>query len=71
MDIQEKIGQSAFQPGAPTFVDREARTGDSCGGFQVKNSGALADFPVRLGLKIEVRSCAPTADFLLPSAPAP
>ena len=61
--IEKKIRQRAFQPRSPAFVDRKSRTGDLRGGGQIENSGALADFPMRLRREIELRRRAPAADF--------
>ena len=63
--IEEEIGQGALEAGAAAFVDRETRAGDFGAGFEIEDSGALADFPVGLWLKIEFRWRAPTADFLV------
>ena len=61
--IQKEIGEGALQASAPTLVDCKARAGNFRGDGEVEYSGALPDFPVRLGHKIEFRRRAPAAHF--------
>src|SRR5216683_1381035 len=63
VDVEEKIGEGAFESGAPPFVNSKARAGDFRGGGEVEDTGALTDFPMRLGSEIEFGWRAPAANF--------
>src|SRR5258708_31436374 len=61
--VQEKVCKRALQPRAPASVNGKSRAGNlgSCG--QIENARALADFPVRLRLKIKFLRFTPAPHF--------
>src|SRR5437879_13722230 len=65
MHVEEEVCQGALEPGAPTFINSESRPGDFRGGFEIQNSRAFTDLPMRLWLEIKLRRRAPAAHFLV------
>src|SRR5437879_7323003 len=65
VDVEEKVGEGAFEARSPAFVNGKARPRDFRGNREIENSGSFADFPVGLWRKIEFRRRTPAADFFV------
>src|SRR5439155_9401470 len=63
VDVEEKVGEGAFEARSPAFVNGKACSCDFRGYREIEDSGSFADFPVGLWRKIEFRSPTPAADF--------
>src|SRR6202050_628507 len=63
VNVEEKIRESAFEARAQTFVDRESRARNLCGGLEIQNAGIFANFPVRARLEVKLRRSSPAPDF--------
>ena len=71
VNVEEEIRKGTFEPRSPAFINRETSSGHFGGGFQIQDSCALADFPVRLGLEVKFWRHAPAPDlFVLSGATA-
>ena len=51
--VEHEADQRPLQPRPRAHVNRKSRAGQLGRPLQVKNPQRLADFPVRLGLKVE------------------
>src|SRR6476661_8442506 len=63
MDIEKEIGQRAFEPGAPAFINGKTRAGNLTGRSQIQDPCAFTHFPMGLRLETKFRGRAPAADF--------
>ncbi len=63
VQIEHEVGESPLQSRTQRPVHGEASARQFGGALQVEDSELLAQFPVRLGLEIEMRRRAPAAGF--------
>src|SRR5438874_6826378 len=63
VQVEHEVRERALEPRTQIPIDGEPRPRQLCRAIKIKHSELLAQFPVRLGLKVEFRRRAPAPEL--------